>query len=202
MRQARHFPPEVRTAHFVVDGHAHASETARSWLRRPGAAKSKSSRATAMPPRNTTFSRHTSLWHTTGPRWSGSAISALQASPRSRVKSLDASCNARISFAIDASAPSDCAQSGYGGIGTSPGMNRRRSRPSSNDLGSGAIATPLLPRCRRRRWIVPLFDGAGRNTSSPMRTTSPAFATPPRSTSTPSATARDARSGAFTRCAS
>jgi hypothetical protein len=46
-------------------------------------------------------------------------------------------------------------------------MNRRRSRPSSNDLGSGAIATPLLPRCRRRRWIVPLFDGATNHVGAP-----------------------------------
>ena len=36
MRQARHFPPEVRTAQFVVDGHAHASEAGQIVARSSG----------------------------------------------------------------------------------------------------------------------------------------------------------------------
>ena len=50
---------------------------ARSHTGRPGAAKSKSMIARALPSRNTTFSWHTSLWHSSGPPC-GSASSVDQ----------------------------------------------------------------------------------------------------------------------------
>ena len=52
----------------------------RSYTGRPGAQKSKSTRPTADPSRNTTFSKQTSLWQMIEPP-TGSAISSLQTSP-------------------------------------------------------------------------------------------------------------------------
>ena len=55
---------------------------AMSHSRLPGAAKSKSTKAEAIPRRNTTFSGQMSLWHRTGVEpGSGSAISGFQVNP-------------------------------------------------------------------------------------------------------------------------
>ena len=64
----RRRPSERRCVHVVVDRHTHPGECSEVEDPRPGAASSKSIRATASPSRNTTFSRHTSLWQTTGSR--------------------------------------------------------------------------------------------------------------------------------------
>ena len=75
-----------------------------------GAANSKSSSATAMPSRKTTFSGHTSLWHTSDPP-AGSASASSQVIPRGS-NPRAASCSPRSSLAMDASAASDWLQSG------------------------------------------------------------------------------------------
>ena len=69
----------MRAASSAVSIGAHMRAiAATSHTRRPGAAKSKSIRAEADAPRNTTFSGHTSLWQTTasGPG-AGSASSVF-----------------------------------------------------------------------------------------------------------------------------
>jgi hypothetical protein len=127
---------------LVANGTHMVAKRARSHTARPGATKSKSSSPTAAPSRNTTFSRHTSLWQRTGPL-SGSAISSLQVqSDRSSPR--DAWCKRRMSALTDARASSLCAQAGNGGTATSPAMNRSRSRPSSPIVG----AIPVSERCR------------------------------------------------------
>ncbi len=157
-----------------------ASE-ARSHARRPGAAKSRSRIAIACPSRKTRFSRHRSLCAMTGSGpGTGSAISGDHGVPAVATNPTCASWNRRSSAAALASASSLWAHAGYGGCGTSPGMKRRRSRPSpSRPSGSGTPSNPAARRCRSSAWSVEVAGLAGRSTTSPRRTTAPAFATPP-----------------------
>lgn len=87
-RTGSNVPRPVRAASSAVSTGTHMrAMAATSHSRRPGAAKSKSSRATAIASLNTTFSGQTSLWHSTG--WSpgvGSASSWFQTAPGGGVK--------------------------------------------------------------------------------------------------------------------
>ena len=104
-------PPPYEGVGGGVGRDAHAGHGRHVVERSTGAAKSKSNRATAAPSRNTTFSRHTSLWHTTLPS-AGSASSRFQVVPSGASKPLVASWKRANRPATDASAWSVCDQTG------------------------------------------------------------------------------------------
>ena len=154
---------------------------ARSHTGRPGAAKSKSMIARALPSRNTTFSWHTSLWHSSGPPC-GSASSADQGALASNGTPAAAAWYFRSRVPTDARIGSSSAHSGSGSIGTSPGMNSSSSTPSTTGPeGTGAWTNPSARRPRRNGWSAGQLAGAGRSTESPRRNTAPGLAMPPPS---------------------
>ena len=129
--------PSRRASSSVSMGTFMRAKQARSQMRRPGAAKSKSSNPTATRSRYTRFSRHTSLWQITraagsSAAASGSAISSLQVASAGATYRALTSCRRRSSAAAVASAMSVSAHAGYGGNATSPAMNSSRSRPSAS----------------------------------------------------------------------